>query len=394
MNLKTVAILAALWAAPALRAQQFTLWDRNVDIHGFFSQGFAYSNDNNYLTMDTSSGSFAMTDAGGNISMRVTEKFRVGAQVYMRNIGQLGAWRPTLDWALGDYKFADWFGFRAGKVKTVMGLYNDTQDMEFLHTWAILPQSRYPLDLRSSTIAHTGGDIYGEIGLKHKIGSVAYTAYAGTTPDDLHGGMRLAFQSEGLTLTAPVQGYMYGADLRWNNPLPGVMLGVSELNAYSGSKGVIQGWGIPWAFDTKTGKAQVYYVDYIRGNLHMNGEYSREWSVRSLTGIPGVSSLSPDTRDWYASIAYRLGKHLEIGTYHSRFINDARSDWDSPNNHIYDQAVTARVDINRHWNFKVEGHFMDGTGNPYSVHGFYATQNPNGLVPKTDLLVLRTGVNF
>ena len=60
--------------------------------------------------------------------------------------------------------------FALGIVKTVLGLYNDTQDMEFLHTWAILPQSMYPLDLRSSTIAHVGADFYGDISLR-RLGS-------------------------------------------------------------------------------------------------------------------------------------------------------------------------------------------------------------------------------
>jgi len=37
-----------------------------------------------------------------------------------------------------------WFGVRGGKVKTVIGLSNDTQDYEFLNTFALLPQSVYP----------------------------------------------------------------------------------------------------------------------------------------------------------------------------------------------------------------------------------------------------------
>src|ERR1700722_10815228 len=166
MHFKTrQAILAAIFCViPALLHAQFdfTVDGRQVQIHSFASEGFAYSNDNNYLTMDTSKGSFAMTDAGANISMPVTDSFRVGAQVYARNIGQLGDYHLQLDWAYGDYKFKDWFGIRAGKVKTALGLFNDTQDEGFLHTWAILPQSIYPLDLRSNVIAHTGGDIYGE----------------------------------------------------------------------------------------------------------------------------------------------------------------------------------------------------------------------------------------
>ena len=135
------------FSTAALHAQfNFDVAGRQFQVHSFFSQGFAYSNDNNYLTMNTSQGSAAMTDGGINISTRLTDKFRVGAQVYDRNIGQLGHWRPEVDWAYADYKFADWFGLRGGKVKTPLGLYNDTQDQDFLRVFALLPQSVYPTD--------------------------------------------------------------------------------------------------------------------------------------------------------------------------------------------------------------------------------------------------------
>jgi len=79
---------------------------------------------------------------------------------------------------------------------------------------------------------------------------------------------------------------------------------------------------------------------------------------------------------------------------HARYISDAKGNWSALSNHIYDQTVTARVDINRHWNFKVEGHFIDGYGSISSARGFYLGQNPKGLQPKTNLLALRTGFNF
>ena len=68
---------------------------------------------------------------------------------------------------------------------------------------------------------------------------------------------------------------------------------------------------------------------------------------------------------------------------------------DNPDNHLYDKVVTARVDLNSHWNVKVEGHFMDGYGAPtmYPV-GFYTPDNPKGLKPQTNLLLIRTGWNF
>jgi len=134
---------------------------RDVQIHSFASQGFMYTNVNNYMSMPTSQGSFAFTDFGANVSVKVNDNFHVGAQIYDRNIGAFGNWYPELDWAVADYKFKDWFGIRAGKVKTTLGLFNDTQDMEFLSTWALMPQSVYSLDQRGATISHEGGDFYG-----------------------------------------------------------------------------------------------------------------------------------------------------------------------------------------------------------------------------------------
>ena len=63
--------------------------------------------------------------------MSVTDKFHVGAQLYLRNIGPLGKWRPDLDWAYAGYKSKNWLGVRGGKVKTALGLYNDTRTLNF-----------------------------------------------------------------------------------------------------------------------------------------------------------------------------------------------------------------------------------------------------------------------
>lgn len=100
-----------------LQAQEFKVFDREVQVHGWVSQGFVYTSRNNWLTMNTSSGSGAMTDMGLNMSVQIADNFRVGAQVYNRNLGQLGEYHPSLDWAYADYQFRPWLGFRAGKVR-------------------------------------------------------------------------------------------------------------------------------------------------------------------------------------------------------------------------------------------------------------------------------------
>ena len=57
-------------------------------------------------------------------------------------------------------------------------------------------------------------------------------------------------------------------------------------------------------------------------------------------------------------------------------------------------VATARVDLKSFWNVKVDGHFMDGYGSPHAARGFYPHVNPQGLKPRTNMLVLRTGLNF
>lgn len=409
---RTIQLLSLLGAAallaPRLTAQfSFNVDNMPVQIHSFATQGFLYSNDNNYLTMNTSQGSFAMTDAAVNIGMSITDKFHIGAQVYDSNVGELGKWHPTLDWAVADYKFKDWFGIRGGKVKTVMGLYNDTQDLPFLFTFALLPQGMYPVDLRSSTIAHTGGDVYGGIPLK-RLGSLSYTAYAGQRQDSLYGGYPYFLHNFGITLNS-YGGLIVGQDLRWNTPLKGVLVGVSHQDEFITGLGtadlsVTQGGPtniIDYWEKTKKNQINQFYGEYTVGNLTLDSEYRRSW--RDVEIFDGAFEDTTDVRSWYVSGAYRLSKRFAFGSYYSRFSNNwvatvpgqvEAASQSSPDRHLYDKVATLRIDLTNYWNVKIEGHFMDGWGGNQYPDGFYQRDNPNGIAPKTNLLIIRTGVNF
>jgi hypothetical protein len=385
--------LVAIVFISALHAQStdFTIEGRPVQVHGFASQAFAFSNNNNYLTMPTTDGSFAFTDFGGNISVQLTPKFQVGAQFYDRNIGQLGKWHPDLDWASGDYRFKDWLGIRAGKIKTVLGLYNDTQDLEFLHTWAILPQSLYPLDLRASFIAHIGGDVYGDISLK-RLGSLSYTAFAGSIPDDPYGGYVYGANDYGFHI-ATLKARLEGGDLRWNTPARGLLTGTSYV-AGTGSPTGTDPINLPYTSRTKKYYINEFYVQYVHGGLRLDGEYRRTY-LDQLTFDPlSAPELVLDTRSFYGAASYRISKRLEIGVYYSRFYLNWGDPLSDPANHIYDKVATVRLDLTNHWDLKVESHFMNGYGAPEAFRGFYPQQNPQGFKPDTDLLVIRTGIQF
>ena len=58
MTARTIILAAALSGVPGLLHAQFDfkLDGRNVQVHSFASQGFMYSNQNNYMAMPTSKG--------------------------------------------------------------------------------------------------------------------------------------------------------------------------------------------------------------------------------------------------------------------------------------------------------------------------------------------------
>jgi hypothetical protein len=399
---RTHFVIAALLCAGsvAVRAQDFKLFDRTIQVHGSASQGFAYSNQNNYLTMNTSDGSPAFTDGALNLSTSITDKLRVGAQAYDRKVGQLDDFRPSLDFAYGDYRFASWFGLRVGRVKTAMGLYNDTQDADFLYPWALLPQSVYPLDLRSTLLSHDGGDLYGRIPLK-RLGKLAYTGYAGRRTFDDRGGYFLFSADQGFPISK-ISGVTEGWDLRWTTPVKGLTLGSSWANLTQSRAGVYTApmtffAGLAYSMRTAPQQVAVGYGDYSVGRWDFSAEY-RNWDYHLNIATPAVGAVFPwngSNEDWFASGAYRVSKRLQVGAYHSNIHVDAPTNpLDTASNHIYDEVATARVDLNRFWVVKAEGHFMDGYGDPYSAEGFYARSNPDGMKPKTDMLMLRTSFNF
>ena len=400
----TLARAVLAFAAVALPASaQVEVAGRSVEIHGFASQGFAYSNDNNYLTMPTSTGSFAFTDGGFNISTRLTSRLRIGGQAYIREIGDLGRGQIKLDWALGDYRISDAFGIRAGKIKTVLGLYNDTQDVESLHTWAIMPQSIYSLDLRETSLAHMGGDIYGRVTVPH-LGNLAYTLYAGSIANDRTGGYVYTLRSIWLN-PSKLAGVAGGADFKWNTPVSGLLLGVSYLESQVHTEGTNLAFGVPFTIKDFPDLHTVFSAQYTWRNLRLDSEYTRDLQETQETGISfgrqtPAENTTLDRRGWYVAGAYRLSKHLELGSYHSRFYPNADRVYSGPilmpaaGRHVFDQTITARVDFDSHWDLKLEEHFIDGYGDSSSASGFYLQQNPKGLKPKTDLFVLRAGFNF
>lgn len=391
---RVLACLVAATAVPgAVHAQSFTLFDRSVQIHGFASQAFFESEGNNFLTMSTRDGAGNFFDAGVNVSSQLSRKLRAGGQFYVRNVGEMGNFRLEIDWALADYRVTDWFGLRVGKNKKVLGLYNDTQDMVFLHTWAILPQSLYPVDLRASTMAHTGVDVYGTVSLK-RAGSMSYTAYRGLRPEDPEGGFAYGLAVTRGLIFDSYGGRQSGADLRWSPPINGLLVGASLMYQDVVGKGTRPSGNtrIPNREESLKDETVQYYGQYQRGRTKIDVEHRRYIRKQDVVTINRI--IYSDARGFYVAGAQRLSKYVEVGGYFSNFVSKWQLNHELPDNHIYDRSLTGRFDIMRGLNVKLEYHFMDGYGAFDSIRGFYAPTNPQGLQPKTKLLIVRTGFDF
>ena len=213
-------VLAGVAAAPSpVSAQRFDQTfnqkfdqarDRlHLQLHGYAAQGFVYSTHNNWDLMDSTSGSFNWSDGVINLSSQPTAKLRVGAQARYFRLGGIQN-KVTLDWAQADFKLNEHFGARGGKVKTPVGLLNESQDIDPAQLWVLLPQSVYNIASRNAILAHNGGVLYGTFPLGESFGKLEYRGFGGQRYVAGDDGYLQATRDQGFTIPNGVSGYTAG----------------------------------------------------------------------------------------------------------------------------------------------------------------------------------------
>lgn len=121
----------------------------SIQVHGFVTQGLLYSSNNNYLSTNSNTGSMQWTDGAVSFGDAINDKVRVGIQLHMYQLGEFGGPQVEVDWVSGDFKPSEHLGFRVGKVKTPYGLFNDSQDVDAVFLWSLLPEPFYAPDNKS-----------------------------------------------------------------------------------------------------------------------------------------------------------------------------------------------------------------------------------------------------
>jgi hypothetical protein len=229
-----------------------------------------------------------------------------------------------------------------------------------------------------------GAELFGTITLGKKAGSLDYSVYYGGYYNASNDGIAEGFKEEGIVFANPPGGKTPGFDLRWSTPLHGLKIGGS-LMVYNAKGNLVNG-----TFIQSPTYWSANYAQYDYKRLSLAGQFSKsvEYDTATFTGsAPSVEAA--DNRAWFAMGSYRLTDKLQAGAYYTHNIDVSGGDNSDPANYFKDWAISSKYDFNTNFYAKLEGHFIDGNG-----VGFYGFNNPNGLKPRTNVLVAKIGFTF
>lgn len=324
-----------------------------LETHGFVSQGYIRTSDNNYLARSASSrGSFEFTEVGINFTQPLGEHLRTGIQLFARDLGPLGNYDIKADWFYLDYRWTDALGLRAGRIKLPFGLYNEINDIDSARVPILLPQSTYPVRNRDFLLAQTGAEVYGRL-LAGSAGALDYRAYGGTIFLEVTSPPGSPVQVQDLSVP-----YLFGGRLLWETPLDGLRVGGSVQKLRLDTT-ILQG-GMPLLAKIPA-VLWVASLEYAPGDLSLAAEYGR-WHVSSTSSSPEDPQLntSVDSERGYLMAALRLNDWFEPGAYYSLLFPDVRQRKGTAAQQ-HDAALTLRFDLDVHWLLKLEGHYLVGT---------------------------------
>ena len=138
----------------------------NLQIHGFASQAFIATSDNDVFGNSDDGGSFGFTEVGLNALLKPLPRLQLSAQVLSRRAGEGNSGTPRLDFGFADYRVysqdVHQFGIRVGRLKNPFGFYNETRDVAFARPSILLPQSIYFDRTRNLALSGDGVHLYGE----------------------------------------------------------------------------------------------------------------------------------------------------------------------------------------------------------------------------------------
>ncbi len=369
---------------------------KKVQLHGFASQGFLDTNDNNFLG-DTKDGTFEFLEVGININAQLSDNFRLGGQALYCHFADASNGNLRADWLVADYHFKDPLGLRVGKIKMPMGLYNMERDSDFLRPLIFLPQSIYDETRRDSWQSHWGGEVYGNLLAGGAWGDIDYQLFGGQINYDddslaTEAVSGIVNRYNKLNSTSLDSGdlsrdndYVYGFALFFNPAVEGLR-GAFTFLALDDETRIHE-----TEVETLRVKSKfVASLEYTWKQFSATAEYSETDRKQQQFGVTTVDGRS---RSWYVLLSYSPIETLTFSIFYDEYYRtiDNRHDPVGTRN-LYpwrkDIAAALRYDFTENWTFKAEWHVLDGTA---FYSGYF---NPQGADRYWQYGALKLTLNF
>ena len=394
-------LFGVMLASNVLAEEEFGVTD--IEIHGFVSQGFLKSGENNIFA-DTEDGTFQFNEFGMHVMAELIEQLHAGLQIFSRDLGDIGNNELTLDWAYGDYRWRDWLGVRAGKIKIPYGFYNETRDIDMLRANIFLPPSIYYEGNRERQNTLIGGGVYGNVSLS-SAGTLTYQVQIGDANMSSESSDMKYAQEEQSSLVDMQVERQYTADVEWETPI-GLRFGgfamQTDLNMeFSDTTSAEETTTDSTSSDanedqpTTNSSATPPAPDETQTFYIVSAEYG--WNNLALSGEYLIAPESHAPEGYYLSASYRLNDHVEFGGYYSVYYGQS-ADKDGKRSEEHglkdysawqkEWVASIRVDVNTSWTIKAEGHLINGTAQMLSQ------DNPDEMKEDSYLFALKTSYLF
>lgn len=337
-----------------------------IEFHGFLTQGFFHSSDNNIFGQSDDGITPGLTEIGLNSSYQPFDRLRFTAQGLYRRNGDVDRGSVRLDYGLADLTLLNdesrRIGIRAGRVKTPYGLYNETRDVSFTHPTILLPQGIYFDRSRTLLISSDGGSLYAE--QRTRYGDFFFKFNVGVPSVD-NNEMRaniLGLAAKGELQAEPAFAAQFSYEVNGGEYIFAVSYVNLELE-YQPAAGE----------EFSNGKVHlqplVFSAQYNGEKFSLTGEYDYRWnSISEFTGSP--PDFKSVTESWYIQGGYQILPQLQANVRYDVLYNDKDdrggqgvTAFGLPNHFAYanDWMFGLRWDLAASWMLRAEYHRVHGT---------------------------------
>jgi hypothetical protein len=209
------------------------------------------------------------------------------------------------------------------------------------------------------------------------VGSLSYEVYAGLINMSNNGGVARSIQDgligTGMTYDSIDQCQIYGGQLWYNTPLNGLRFGVAGGYLPNFGYTINDGTGL---YSTRThAVSNIPFAQASAEYLWKSWTFQAEYYTYTTSGhdytylsLPGSNPLvnvsnpaNTQKQAWYVNADYQVNSWFQVGSYYCEDYENA-NEMSNPLDYQKDLALSFRFDPKDWWVFKIEGHYIRGTG--------------------------------